>query len=102
MIRRPPSSTLFPYTPLFRSLPAPGGERRGSLPRGGGRLRRGRELYRLQRHVPGRRLRVVEHGLPHLGGRVRPRGALPGERAEEPTPRPQGPRHLVVRPPPPK
>ena len=25
MIRRPPRSTLFPYTTLFRSLPAPGG-----------------------------------------------------------------------------
>src|SRR3989454_5796790 len=24
MIRRPPRSTLFPYTTLFRSLPAPG------------------------------------------------------------------------------
>src|SRR5437764_5696553 len=24
LIRRPPSSTLFPYTTLFRSLPAPG------------------------------------------------------------------------------
>src|SRR3712207_6906476 len=26
MIRRPPRSTLFPYTPLFRSLPAPSAE----------------------------------------------------------------------------
>src|SRR5207245_4825373 len=26
MLRRPPRSTLFPYTTLFRSLPAPGGE----------------------------------------------------------------------------
>src|SRR3712207_7828821 len=28
MIRRPPRSTLFPYTTLFRSRPAPGGPRR--------------------------------------------------------------------------
>src|SRR5207249_8725732 len=28
MMRRPPRSTLFPYTTLFRSLPAPGPERR--------------------------------------------------------------------------
>src|SRR2546429_341320 len=29
MIRRPPSSTLFPYTPLFRSSRLPGGEKTG-------------------------------------------------------------------------
>src|SRR5256885_8629102 len=29
MIRRPPRSTLFPYTTLFRSLPAVRGQRRG-------------------------------------------------------------------------
>src|SRR2546429_8855751 len=28
MIRRPPRSTLFPYTTLFRSGPGPGGEHR--------------------------------------------------------------------------
>src|SRR2546422_7115188 len=28
MIRRPPRSTLFPYTTLFRSLPHPAGPRR--------------------------------------------------------------------------
>src|SRR2546430_3992439 len=33
MIRRPPRSTLFPYTTLFRSLgPAPGARRRAFLP----------------------------------------------------------------------
>src|SRR2546422_4544206 len=31
MIRRPPRSTLFPYTTLFRSLPCPGGPRSVSL-----------------------------------------------------------------------
>src|SRR2546427_11316590 len=36
MIRRPPRSTLFPYTTLFRSGPLP-----GRLPRGRGRVSRG-------------------------------------------------------------
>src|SRR5206468_4461070 len=31
MIRRPPRSTLFPYTTLFRSLADPAGMRRGAL-----------------------------------------------------------------------
>src|SRR3712207_6904854 len=40
MIRRPPRSTLFPYTTLFRSRPAAS---RGFLPKdgGGGRAHRG-------------------------------------------------------------
>src|SRR5690349_22204084 len=38
MIRRPPRSTLFPYTTLFRSGP----------PGGGGRRRRGRGAHRLR------------------------------------------------------
>src|SRR6266436_1620069 len=32
MIRRPPRSTLFPYTTLFRSRPAPAAFRRGLMP----------------------------------------------------------------------
>src|SRR5438270_9019944 len=35
MVTRPPSSTLFPYTTLFRSLPA-GGERGGGFVLAGG------------------------------------------------------------------
>src|SRR2546429_6052185 len=31
MIRRPPRSTLFPYTTLFRSVPGPREVRRGAL-----------------------------------------------------------------------
>src|SRR3712207_7980712 len=31
MIRRPPRSTLFPYTTLFRSGPAPGAARNGHV-----------------------------------------------------------------------
>src|SRR3712207_8176616 len=33
MIRRPPRSTLFPYTTLFRSVPTPRGQHREGLPR---------------------------------------------------------------------
>src|SRR2546426_9323724 len=33
MIRRPPRSTLFPYTTLFRSTTLRSGRRRGALPR---------------------------------------------------------------------
>src|SRR2546422_4488433 len=45
MIRRPPRSTLFPYTTLFRS------RRRGVLPRPGPRLHRAAQAV----HPPGRR-----------------------------------------------
>src|SRR2546425_12233001 len=37
MIRRPPRSTLFPYTTLFRSLFAPGRRQRGSRARASAR-----------------------------------------------------------------
>src|SRR3712207_8367662 len=61
MIRRPPRSTLFPYTTLFRSA------RHGAPPRGGGdrlarRLRRA-AVRRLARRGPGprRAVRLEEH-----------------------------------------
>src|SRR5256885_9725648 len=50
MIRRPPRSTLFPYTTLFRS--APGFHGRGGQARGAGRLQRAR---------PARQGRSEEH-----------------------------------------
>src|SRR2546430_12242827 len=67
MIRRPPRSTLFPYTTLFRSLSGA-----GALPtgRGGGRVRlEGRHQTRPDRHrmaglavrLGGRRSRSEEH-----------------------------------------
>src|SRR3712207_8835344 len=40
MIRRPPRSTLFPYTTLFRSRALRGGGGRAARRRGSGRLRR--------------------------------------------------------------
>src|SRR3712207_8266237 len=45
MIRRPPRSTLFPYTTLFRSDEAAGGER--------DRRRRERPLHRRRGRAPG-------------------------------------------------
>src|SRR3712207_7640839 len=46
MIRRPPRSTLFPYTTLFRSPPAPLVERFGRYPEMFGRLLGGDFSYR--------------------------------------------------------
>src|SRR3712207_7017812 len=55
MIRRPPRSTLFPYTTLFRSLPgrAPTADRRVALPRP--RPRAGRVRRRRRAGAAGRR-----------------------------------------------
>src|SRR2546422_4188829 len=61
MIRRPPRSTLFPYTTLFRSRPrgrAAGG-RRGSGPVGA--RRRGARLRPVRRAVQTERVRSEEH-----------------------------------------
>src|SRR5260221_1187914 len=64
MIRRPPRSTLFPYTTLFRSPHS----RAGACPRSGRRWRN-REawrLYRALRHQP------LQRGKsPYLGGEYR-------------------------------
>src|SRR2546422_3715553 len=48
MIRRPPRSTLFPYTTLFRSGDEPGGGRPGRS-RAGDRSRRGEDYCPLER-----------------------------------------------------
>src|SRR5689334_24782940 len=74
MIRRPPRSTLFPYTTLFRSRPAP----RRRLPQG--ELRRGRREQR------------AEHPAEHGGGQ-----RLRGARSEEHTSELQSQLHLVCR-----
>src|SRR3712207_7989341 len=61
MIRRPPRSTLFPYTTLFRSEVADAAEEEGGarrLPRGAVVL--GEELHLVARHVhPHRALRLA-------------------------------------------
>src|SRR5256714_6189150 len=52
MIRRPPRSTLFPYTTLFRSHVAPGcGERRGERDHGERQERRDEGHRRSEEHT---------------------------------------------------
>src|SRR5258705_1007108 len=76
MIRRPPRSTLFPYTTLFRSLPQRGLRARGDADHLG--PRRGRGARR--------------------GGDVPEELPLPGQgRSEEHTSELQSLRHLVCR-----
>src|SRR3712207_9321768 len=81
MIRRPPRSTLFPYTTLFRSrdhhhLGAAGPAGPAEQHRDGGR-----------------------HGLPHRDRRAHPgaRGRLPADRSEEHTSELQSRQYLVCR-----
>src|SRR5258708_26137796 len=85
MIRRPPRSTLFPYTTLFRS---------GSIPTGPARDRRRRAISKL-RFAPD--LRVQRPASVH---RRKARAAdlpLDIQRSEEHTSELQSPDHLVCR-----
>src|SRR2546430_15460532 len=75
MIRRPPRSTLFPYTTLFRSRPSRPHERARGDPRGGG------AAPVAARAVAGEERR--RHGGPHPGA-PRPRA-----RRHEPIERPR-------------
>src|SRR3712207_7911680 len=76
MIRRPPRSTLFPYTTLFRSL----GAARAQRGRGVGLvLGRGRRPHR---HVGARPDRVGRLGAAHGGAARRP-AARSGEDTDE-------------------
>src|SRR3712207_8970145 len=88
MIRRPPRSTLFPYTTLFRS----DAERRGE--RGAERRRRPRERVRGGRRVPAaaRRARPCRPREHHLVG-ARDAAA----RSEEHTSELQSRQYLVCR-----
>src|SRR5690348_17623326 len=85
MLRRPPRSTLFPYTTLFRSGLAP--------PRGGAAAAHGvlvaarRRPARLRRHARRRAMDLLEGGL------QRQRRS----RSEEHTSELQSPVHLVCR-----
>src|SRR3712207_8408864 len=76
MIRRPPRSTLFPYTTLFRSAEGAGGHRAG-------------------------RAGLLRPGLPFVLGRVRGAGRggeqRPGGRSEEHTSELQSRQYLVCR-----
>src|SRR2546426_3642978 len=83
MIRRPPRSTLFPYTTLFRSLatptPPPCGEGFGVLPRGNAGVGLARGVL----------------GEAHAWGSTAPRVRL--TRSEEHTSELQSPCNLVCR-----
>src|SRR3712207_6863371 len=85
MIRRPPRSTLFPYTTLFRSHAARGRPgpplARHDPGRGGVALRAGRLLRRARRRVGG----DARHVRPHL------------RRSEEHTSELQSRQYLVCR-----
>src|SRR3712207_7087239 len=94
MIRRPPRSTLFPYTTLFRSGRRPcrdrGGRRRLGVGRGGGGRRR-RALGGARRlpRARGTRAGPVRAGA---GARLGPR-----DRSEEHTSELQSRQYLVCR-----
>src|SRR3989442_4530407 len=92
MIRRPPRSTLFPYTTLFRSRIPRGGARR--VARRASPARRARLLLPLRSLPlrPRRRARVVVQVGPRL--REPPRGV---GRSEEHTSELQSRPHLVCR-----
>src|SRR3712207_8848411 len=82
MIRRPPRSTLFPYTTLFRS-PAPADPGRAPLPAGHPQAGRDRE-----------------HAAPRLAERAPAldlRGRAPPARSEEHTSELQSRQYLVCR-----
>src|SRR5256885_5235423 len=92
MIRRPPRSTLFPYTTLFRSIPARSRKIAHS----------GREKARLHQSGRGMPLRpgpapVMELQSGEGPPRLRLRGRLVALRSEEHTSELQSPCNLVCR-----
>src|SRR3712207_7876863 len=96
MIRRPPRSTLFPYTTLFRSLVVEGGQIGG---RRGGGIQDGRHQA-VERLGVGHALEpVLDRPHPHVVGPVPP--VLParvdGRRSEEHTSELQSRQYLVCR-----
>src|SRR3712207_7163407 len=83
MIRRPPRSTLFPYTTLFRSPPTGGRGHAGPRNRGGGRP------------PPPRRPAGREHPSDPRADAIRTRAR--GARSEEHTSELQSRQYLVCR-----
>src|SRR5690349_22922719 len=81
MIRRPPRSTLFPYTTLFRSAEVGGGHRRA-------------RSHRVSRHRPARHARAPEAREDSVHAAPRKRA---GARSEEHTSELQSRRDLVCR-----
>src|SRR5690349_23186021 len=87
MVRRPPRSTLFPYTTLFRSRDDPGRGHRGE--------RRRQPRRDLRADGSGRRRPAVERRVARGLGPVRRRADA--ERSEEHTSELQSRRDLVCR-----
>src|SRR5256885_7751180 len=86
MIRRPPRSTLFPYTTLFRSVPPQGRHH----PAGDGEL--------LPQAARGGGVRVRQHSAHHQGGPVPhlgPPAVLPGHHVDRKSTRLNS-SHLVI------
>src|SRR2546425_11371159 len=86
MIRRPPRSTLFPYTTLFRSLPAPG---RAGAVGNGGPARGVREPARPAAHRAGRAARD-QAAVHRAGAGPRPARALAAALVRHPPARRRG------------
>src|SRR5437899_8045744 len=82
MLRRPPRSTLFPYTTLFRSLP-----------RATGSVRADGVAVRRRRRLPGRR----QHRHRWGSATDLSKDESPVQRSEEHTSELQSLRHLVCR-----
>src|SRR5258708_31813770 len=87
MIRRPPRSTLFPYTTLFRSRPGQGARGGTSAVETWGKARNARGTKQPDRPP-------VDICLPHQGAKA---SGVSGFRSEEHTSELQSPDHLVCR-----
>src|SRR2546425_5152054 len=87
MIRRPPRSTLFPYTTLFRS------DRRARAPAGAARHLRSADAGDGRRYTPAR----GDHALARDGGYRGDRGRRSRKRSEEHTSELQSLAYLVCR-----
>src|SRR2546422_6889243 len=85
MIRRPPRSTLFPYTTLFRSVERGFAEKMGDRDAGDGRVR-DEGYHRVAVPAQHHRLDVLDRGVERLR-----------ERSEEHTSELQSRLHLVCR-----
>src|SRR2546422_5012389 len=87
MIRRPPRSTLFPYTTLFRSY---------VLAHGAGAGMRHPFLASVARVLAGRGIATLRYQFPYVEAQAR-RPDPPGVRSEEHTSELQSRLHLVCR-----
>src|SRR3712207_8752754 len=87
MIRRPPRSTLFPYTTLFRSIPV--------VEQGVETQRRVKTRVNLHSALPDGRLRLVERIIGHSDGADT--GLFEYARSEEHTSELQSRQYLVCR-----